>query len=150
MSHCDYYYVQVGDMKFGVLKGTDAMGNKYYEVCVCVYVILLGCAEHVERQMRDRYAGRQASAGKVLALFLSHPRCLSPCRLLCGLLGPMCSLLHTWGGRVLSCAVVCCDRGVMVRCTGCGVQDLDLPYGQHRWIEYKDCHNFDATMIQPE
>lgn len=49
----------VGDIKFGVLKGTDAMGNKYYE-------------------------------------------------------------------------------------------DLDLPYGQHRWIEYKDCHNFDATMIQPD
>jgi hypothetical protein len=49
----------VGDMKFGVLKGVDAMGNRYYE-------------------------------------------------------------------------------------------DLDLPYGQHRWIEYKDVHNFDATMIQPE
>jgi hypothetical protein len=29
-------------------------------------------------------------------------------------------------------------------------EDLDLPYGQHRWIEYKDVHNFDATMIQPE
>jgi len=50
---------QVGDMKFGVLKGVDQMGNRYYE-------------------------------------------------------------------------------------------DLDLPYGQHRWVEYKDIHNFDATMVQPE
>eukprot|EP00341_Mesodinium_pulex_P010219 CAMPEP_0116903566 /NCGR_PEP_ID=MMETSP0467-20121206/10823_1 /TAXON_ID=283647 /ORGANISM="Mesodinium pulex, Strain SPMC105" /LENGTH=185 /DNA_ID=CAMNT_0004577891 /DNA_START=31 /DNA_END=585 /DNA_ORIENTATION=+ len=29
-------------------------------------------------------------------------------------------------------------------------EDLDLPYGQHRWVEYADIHNFDATMIPPE
>jgi NADH:ubiquinone oxidoreductase subunit len=29
-------------------------------------------------------------------------------------------------------------------------EDLELPYGQHRWIEYADIHNPDATMIQPE
>jgi len=22
--------------------------------------------------------------------------------------------------------------------------------GQHRWVEYKDIHNFDASMIPPE
>ncbi|CAK9251398.1 unnamed protein product [Sphagnum jensenii] len=49
----------VGDLKFGVLKGTDAYGNKYYE-------------------------------------------------------------------------------------------DLSLPFGQHRWVEYSNIHDFDATMIQPE
>jgi hypothetical protein len=30
------------------------------------------------------------------------------------------------------------------------IQNLDLPYGQHRWVEYKNIHNYDATMIQPE
>ena len=29
-------------------------------------------------------------------------------------------------------------------------EDLDLPYGQHRWVEYGDIHNPDASMIQPE
>jgi len=29
-------------------------------------------------------------------------------------------------------------------------EDLELPYGQHRWVEYADTHNPDATMIQPE
>jgi len=29
-------------------------------------------------------------------------------------------------------------------------ENLDLPYGQHRWVEYADIHNPDATMIQPE
>ena len=29
-------------------------------------------------------------------------------------------------------------------------QDLDLPYGQHRWVEYANIHNYDASMIQPE
>jgi NADH:ubiquinone oxidoreductase subunit len=29
-------------------------------------------------------------------------------------------------------------------------EDLELPYGQHRWVEYADIHNPDATMIQPE
>jgi NADH:ubiquinone oxidoreductase subunit len=29
-------------------------------------------------------------------------------------------------------------------------EDLDLPYGQHRWVEYSNIHNYDATMIQPE
>lgn len=29
-------------------------------------------------------------------------------------------------------------------------EDVELPYGQHRWVEYADIHNFDATMIQPE
>ena len=27
---------------------------------------------------------------------------------------------------------------------------MDLPFGQHRWIEYSDIHNFDASNIQPE
>ncbi len=52
-------YIQIGDLKFGELKGTDRFGNKYYE-------------------------------------------------------------------------------------------DLDLPYGQHRWVEYADIHNFDPTNITPE
>jgi hypothetical protein len=29
-------------------------------------------------------------------------------------------------------------------------KNLELPFGQHRWIEYKNIHDFDATMIQPE
>ena len=29
-------------------------------------------------------------------------------------------------------------------------EDLDLPFGQHRWVEYSNIHNYDATMIQPE
>ncbi len=29
-------------------------------------------------------------------------------------------------------------------------EDKDLPFGQHRWIEYADIHNPDAAMIQPE
>lgn len=29
-------------------------------------------------------------------------------------------------------------------------QNLELPYGQHRWVEYKNIHDYDATMIQPE
>ena len=29
-------------------------------------------------------------------------------------------------------------------------EDLDQPYGQHRWVEYADIHNPDAAMIQPE
>jgi NADH:ubiquinone oxidoreductase subunit len=29
-------------------------------------------------------------------------------------------------------------------------EDQDLPFGQHRWVEYADIHNPDATMIQPE
>ncbi|KAJ1393948.1 NADH ubiquinone oxidoreductase subunit NDUFA12-domain-containing protein, partial [Ochromonadaceae sp. CCMP2298] len=29
-------------------------------------------------------------------------------------------------------------------------EDLDLPYGQHRWVEYANAHNYDASMIQPE
>eukprot|EP00981_Chlorochromonas_danica_P000373 scaffold90_cov163-Ochromonas_danica.AAC.28 len=29
-------------------------------------------------------------------------------------------------------------------------EDLDLPYGQHRWVEYADIHNPDPTMISPE
>jgi NADH:ubiquinone oxidoreductase subunit len=29
-------------------------------------------------------------------------------------------------------------------------EDLDLPFGQHRWVEYSNIHDFDATMIQPE
>lgn len=30
------------------------------------------------------------------------------------------------------------------------VKNLDYPFGQHRWVEYADIHNFDATNIQPE
>lgn len=29
-------------------------------------------------------------------------------------------------------------------------EDLEQPFGQHRWVEYKNIHNPDATMIQPE
>jgi len=29
-------------------------------------------------------------------------------------------------------------------------ENVDLPYGQHRWVEYANIHNPDATMIQPE
>tara|TARA_B110000090_G_C13077661_1_gene329743 strand:+ start:172 stop:447 length:276 start_codon:yes stop_codon:yes gene_type:complete len=29
-------------------------------------------------------------------------------------------------------------------------ENLDYPFGQHRWVEYSDIHNPDATMIQPE
>ena len=25
-----------------------------------------------------------------------------------------------------------------------------MPFGQHRWVEYAEIHNFDTTMIQPE
>ena len=52
-------FMQIGDIKFGVLKGTDKFGNKYYE-------------------------------------------------------------------------------------------DLDLPYGQHRWVEFADIHNPDPVLITPD
>ncbi|CAM9156921.1 unnamed protein product [Heterosigma akashiwo] len=26
----------------------------------------------------------------------------------------------------------------------------DYPFGQHRWVEYKDIHNYDAAMVPPE
>eukprot|EP00595_Chromulina_sp_UTEXLB2642_P000034 CAMPEP_0196761828 /NCGR_PEP_ID=MMETSP1095-20130614/1123_1 /TAXON_ID=96789 ORGANISM="Chromulina nebulosa, Strain UTEXLB2642" /NCGR_SAMPLE_ID=MMETSP1095 /ASSEMBLY_ACC=CAM_ASM_000446 /LENGTH=157 /DNA_ID=CAMNT_0042111823 /DNA_START=105 /DNA_END=578 /DNA_ORIENTATION=+ len=29
-------------------------------------------------------------------------------------------------------------------------EDLSAPFNQHRWIEYADIHDFDASMIQPE
>lgn len=29
-------------------------------------------------------------------------------------------------------------------------QDDTAPFGQHRWVEYADIHNFDASMIQPD
>lgn len=29
-------------------------------------------------------------------------------------------------------------------------EDVSLPYGQHRWVEYSNIHNPDPTMIQPE
>ncbi len=29
-------------------------------------------------------------------------------------------------------------------------EDLSAPWGQHRYVEYADIDNFDATMIQPE
>lgn len=29
-------------------------------------------------------------------------------------------------------------------------EDLDLPYGQHRWVEYANIHDPDSAMIQPE
>lgn len=29
-------------------------------------------------------------------------------------------------------------------------ENVDLPFGQHRWVEYSNIHNPDATMIQPE
>ena len=27
---------------------------------------------------------------------------------------------------------------------------VDYPFGQHRWVEYKDIHNYDASQVQPE
>lgn len=29
-------------------------------------------------------------------------------------------------------------------------ENRHYPWGQHRWVEYKDIHNFDASMIPPE
>lgn len=29
-------------------------------------------------------------------------------------------------------------------------KNLDLPYGQHRWVEYSNIHDYDASMIPPE
>eukprot|EP00341_Mesodinium_pulex_P003822 CAMPEP_0116974660 /NCGR_PEP_ID=MMETSP0467-20121206/55312_1 /TAXON_ID=283647 /ORGANISM="Mesodinium pulex, Strain SPMC105" /LENGTH=82 /DNA_ID=CAMNT_0004666869 /DNA_START=1 /DNA_END=246 /DNA_ORIENTATION=+ len=29
-------------------------------------------------------------------------------------------------------------------------ENLDLPFGQHRWIEYSNIHNPDPTMIHPD
>jgi NADH:ubiquinone oxidoreductase subunit len=29
-------------------------------------------------------------------------------------------------------------------------EDLREPFGQHRWVEYSNIHDYDATMIQPE
>ena len=29
-------------------------------------------------------------------------------------------------------------------------ENLELPYGQHRWVEYSNIHDYDASMIQPE
>lgn len=29
-------------------------------------------------------------------------------------------------------------------------EDLTEPYGQHRWVEYSNIHDYDASMIQPE
>eukprot|EP01041_Mallomonas_annulata_P015594 gene15594-32939_t len=29
-------------------------------------------------------------------------------------------------------------------------ENLELPFGQHRWVEYANIHDPDATMIQPE
>jgi len=29
-------------------------------------------------------------------------------------------------------------------------EDLDQPFGQHRWVEFSNIHDPDATMIQPE
>lgn len=29
-------------------------------------------------------------------------------------------------------------------------ENREYPFGQHRWVEYADIHNFDPTMIQPE
>lgn len=29
-------------------------------------------------------------------------------------------------------------------------ENMDLPFGQHRWVEYSNIHNPDASMIQPE
>lgn len=29
-------------------------------------------------------------------------------------------------------------------------EDLELPFGQHRWVEYANIHDPDPTMIQPE
>lgn len=29
-------------------------------------------------------------------------------------------------------------------------ENMDYPHGQHRWVEYKDIHNLDASSIPPE
>jgi len=29
-------------------------------------------------------------------------------------------------------------------------ENLDYPFGQHRWVEYADIHNYDAAMISPD
>lgn len=29
-------------------------------------------------------------------------------------------------------------------------ENLDYPYGQHRWVEYKDIHNHEASSVPPE
>mmetsp|Transcript_18964 Transcript_18964/g.19084 ORF Transcript_18964/g.19084 Transcript_18964/m.19084 type:complete len:186 (+) Transcript_18964:98-655(+) len=29
-------------------------------------------------------------------------------------------------------------------------ENIELPYGQHRWVEFSNIHDPDATMIQPE
>lgn len=29
-------------------------------------------------------------------------------------------------------------------------ENLEYPFGQHRWVEYADIHNFDASMVPPE
>ena len=29
-------------------------------------------------------------------------------------------------------------------------EDLDLPYGQHRWVEFADIHNPDPVLITPD
>mmetsp|Transcript_8850 Transcript_8850/g.25729 ORF Transcript_8850/g.25729 Transcript_8850/m.25729 type:complete len:132 (+) Transcript_8850:82-477(+) len=29
-------------------------------------------------------------------------------------------------------------------------ENLEYPFPQHRWVEFKDIHNFDASMIPPE
>jgi NADH:ubiquinone oxidoreductase subunit len=29
-------------------------------------------------------------------------------------------------------------------------ENVDLPFGQHRWVEYSNLHDPDASMIQPE
>eukprot|EP00622_Pseudochattonella_farcimen_P002054 FR736908.1.p1 GENE.FR736908.1~~FR736908.1.p1 ORF type:complete len:204 (+),score=41.28 FR736908.1:41-613(+) len=29
-------------------------------------------------------------------------------------------------------------------------ENLDYPHGQHRWVEYADAHNYDASSIPPE
>ena len=85
-------------MKFGVFKGADAMGNKYYEV-----------------------RGEQGVLWCAVLGYAACPCSFLPASLVC-----------------LSCSLSCSLW-----------QDLDLPYGQHRWVEYKDIHNFDASMVQP-
>lgn len=30
------------------------------------------------------------------------------------------------------------------------LQNLDYPFGQHRWVEYANIHNYDASMIHPD
>lgn len=29
-------------------------------------------------------------------------------------------------------------------------ENLEYPFGQHRWIEYKDIHNYEPTSVPPE